>query len=422
MFRQRSAEDQSFRLGLNRISPARSSTIVFAPFTSAQTSPNPLLANFLQGIKVNPYQPNAKGNSFLMTGTTGSAISAGGTGAIYIGAIDGLSTPAGSGSGTWINFSVPFDGAIETSCYGPDILSRGQGPGNIGRVSLVGTWINANKQLLGWTYNGKLSSLSDKSPNKDSRNFKSFQATTADDKPANYTYLHSVDDGYVVGNYTTLGGPIGLGLNSGPGAGSFVYNPKTQTQKNAVYNNKNYNYHSLFGIWHNPSGTYTVAGGGSTQGMANSFDKLVNIHPDLQSSLPKDAAFGRGMFADLDPVTGKVRGERYYNYDNKQGSDTLTHFQGIYYAGNRIYEAPFDAVLSTGQALVGIAYVKRLANGSFSRNALWQVFPEQTTGSLLSNDSVAASGSVGAFNNGTATSFASLSDTQAYLFAAQSLT
>ncbi len=252
--------------------------------------------------------------------------------------------------------------------------------------------------------------------------FQSFQAKTADGKGADYTYLHSVDGGYVVGNYTTFRGPIGVGLNTGPGAGSFVYNPETRSQQNAVYANKRYVYHSLFGIWSNNDGTYTVAGGGSTQGMANSLGRLVQRHADLATGLPEDAAFGRGMFADLDPNTGQVRSERYYNYGNSKNSDTLTHFQGIYYAGEGVYQAPFDAVLNSGETVIGIAYVKRRPDGSFSRDALWQVFPDQPTGLLFSNDSVAASGSLGAFNNGTTTSFAALSDTKPYLAAAQLLT
>jgi hypothetical protein len=139
--------NQHTLIGADALSLHTSATAVFAPFTSAQATPSTLLADFLQGIKVNPYQASRSGNSFFMTGTSGSAITAGGIGAVYVGAIDGLSTAAGSGSGDWINFSVPFNGAIETSCYGSDILSPGSGPGKIGKVELVGTWIDANHKL-----------------------------------------------------------------------------------------------------------------------------------------------------------------------------------------------------------------------------------------------------------------------------------
>ena len=98
-------------------------TKVFTPFTSNYTSSTTTQNLWaLQGIKVNPYQ--RQGN-YIMTGTTGSALSSGGTGAVYLGRINGQSTSSGSGSGQWINFNVPFAGADGTSVYGPDILSRG---------------------------------------------------------------------------------------------------------------------------------------------------------------------------------------------------------------------------------------------------------------------------------------------------------
>ena len=128
------------------------------------------------------------------------------------------------------------------------------------------------------------------------------------------------------------------------------------------------------------------------------------------------------MIADIDPVTGIVTHQQVYNYNNDPGSDTLTHYEGIYYAGNGVYEAPFTAVTSSG-GTVGIAYMKRQDNGTFSRNALWQTFPTSPDGVLASNDSVAGPASVGAFlpGNGSFSTYASLSETQTYLNAAQFL-
>ena len=131
------------------------------------------------------------------------------------------------------------------------------------------------------------------------------------------------------------------------------------------------------------------------------------------------------MIADIDPLTGNVTNEKFYNFQNDPGSDVLTHFQGIYYAGNGVYQAPFDAITSSsGKLNVGIAYIKRQEDGTFSDNALWQTFranPSDPQGFLLSNDSVAGSASVGAFSNDSFTSFASISETRPYLFAAQLL-
>jgi hypothetical protein len=128
------------------------------------------------------------------------------------------------------------------------------------------------------------------------------------------------------------------------------------------------------------------------------------------------------MIADIDPLTGIVKNEKYYNYQNDPSNQIFTHFQGIYYAGNGVYEVPFDALTSSGTLDVGIAYIKRQENGKFSDQALWQTFPAATTaGLLISSNSVAGAGTVGAIVNGSLTTFASISETQSYLSAAQYL-
>ncbi|MEI7665921.1 MAG: hypothetical protein WCI65_07740 [Synechococcaceae cyanobacterium ELA263] len=408
--------------GLNLLSlikkSIKPSTTIYAPFTS-DYSPSASIYE-LQGIKDNPYGCRGFQASYIITGTTNSAFAAGGVGAVYVGAIDGKSTSAGSGSGQWINFNVPFTGATGTSCYGADIISPGKGPGGIGKIDLVGTWTNnSSDSILGFFYEGSLNQLKDASAAPSQ--FKSFQAITSKDTPAKYTYLHSIDGGYAVGNFSTEAGYVGYFLNSGAESGSYVYNPKTNSQINTTYKDQ-YTFHTLFGIWLNKNNTYTVAGGGSTKELLLGFATAsLNLPSPVAQGLPQDAAFGRGMLADIDPLTGIAKNEKYYNYQNDSSDQIFTHFQGIYYAGNGVYEVPFDALTSTGQFNVGIAYVKRQDNGTFSDNALWQTFQAPTTGLLASNDSVAGAGSVGAFFNGSLTTFASISETQAYLFAAQSL-
>jgi len=392
-------------------------TTFYSPFTSSYS---PTTTYTLQGIKVNTYASSEEKANYIITGTTGSPFAAGGIGAVYVGAIDGKSTSAGSGSGQWINFNVPFTGATGTSCYGADILSQGKGPGGIGNVALVGTWTNSVGTILGFSYEGSLNQLNDASaaPSR----FKSFQAVIGKNTPAKYTYLHSIDGGYAVGNFSTEAGYIGLFLNSGPGSGSYIYNPKTNSQTNAVFKDQ-YTYHTLFGIWLNKDNTYTVSGGGTTSDLALGYSQASQKLPSLtQKALPQDAAFGRGMLADIDPLTGIVKNEKYYNYQNDPSNQIFTHFQGIYYAGNGVYEVPFDALTSSGKLDVGIAYIKRQDNGKFSDQALWQTFPAATTaGLLISSNSVAGAGTVGAIANGSLTTFASISETQSYLSAAQYL-
>jgi hypothetical protein len=342
-----------------------------------------------------------------------------------VGAIDSKSTSGGSGSGQWINFNVPFDGYTGTSCYGADILSPGKGPGGIGNVALVGTWTKNNQDgnnvILGFSYEGSLDQLKDASAAPSQ--FKTFQAVTREGDLADYTYLHSIDGGYAVGNFSTQQGYVGYFLNSGADSGSYVYNPRTNCQVNAVYNDQ-YTFHTLFGIWLNKSNTYTVAGGGTTQALLEGYvEASQNLPSPVAQGLPQDAAFGRGMLADMDPITGIVNQAKYYNYLNDTSGEVFTHFQGIYYAGNGVYQVPFDTITSAGKFDIGIAYIKRQDNGLFSDNALWQTFPRTTAGMLTSNDSVAGAASVGALinGNGSLTTFASISETQSYLFAANFL-
>jgi hypothetical protein len=213
---------------------------------------------------------------------------------------------------------------------------------------------------------------------------------------------------------------VGWFLNSGFESGSYVYNPKTNSQTNAVYKD-DYSYHTLFGIWYNNNKTYTVSGGGTNAQLLTEYGSILSGLPNQDLGLPQDAAFGRGMLADIDPVTGIAKNEKYYNYQNNPSDQILTHFQGIYYAGKGVYEVPFDAITSTGEFNIGIAYIKRQDNGKFSDEALWQTFQAPSTGILISNDSVAGSGSVGAIASSSLTTFASISDTDSYLLAAQSL-
>ena len=399
-----------------------SGTTFYSPFTSSFNSATaPTSTYTLQGIKTNPYGSREEKASYIIAGTSGSPFAAGGVGALYVGAIDGQATSGGSGSGQWINFNVPFTGSTGTSCYGADILSPGKGPGGIGNVALVGTWTNNVGNILGFYYEGSLNQLKDAStaPNR----FKSFQAVTGSGAFAKNTYLHSVDGGYAVGNFSTEAGYIGLFLNSGLGSGSYIYNPKTHSQINAVYKDQ-YTYHTLFGIWLNKDKTYTVSGGGTTESLAIGYAAASQKLPGpVQKGLPQDGAFGRGMLADMDPLTGMAKNAKYYNYQNDPSGQVFTHFQGIYYAGNGVYEVPFDALTSAGKFNVGIAYIKRQDNGTFSENALWQTFPRTTAGILTSNDSVAGAASVGALinGNGSLTTFASISETQSYLFAANFL-
>ena len=391
--------------------------IFYQPYISYSASVDSTF-NSLQGIKKNNYHYD----SYLLAGTTGSAISAPGYGALYVGAIDGSSTSDGSGSGTWYNFSVPYSWSPqETSAYGPDILGPGSGPGGIGEVAVAGTWINSSGVLLGWYYSGDISGLDSDTAGMTAMGFQSFQATTKFGSPADYTYLHSADGGYVVGNYTTSGGPIALSINSGLNSGSYIYNPLANLQIDIQYSDSS-QYHSAFGIWANEDNTYTISGGAALD--QNSpfrflydFDSVTDSVKEIAAKLP-DAALGRGMLADVDPITGAASNIQYYNYGNR--SDVLTHFQGIYYMGSGVYQAPFVAIDLNGQAHTGNAYMHRLSDGRFAEEALWQTFEssQQGVGALIST-SVSGNANTGVYS--TLSPFASIGIVDPYFAVARTL-
>lgn len=407
-------------------------TVFYQPFVSTSVEVNSS-TNSLQGVKKNNLAPN----SYLLAGTTGNPIGPPGYGALYIGAIDGASTTSGSGSGTWYNFSVPATWEPkETSVYGPDILTPGQGPDRIGDVALAGTWINSSGALLGWYYSGSLSDLNENTNGATTAGFRSFQATTKANTLANFTYLHSVDGGYVVGNYTTTGGPVALAINSGLNSGSFIYNPTTNSQTDIQYSD-NARFHSTFGIWANENGTYTISGGASSnhnlpvipsthhplkprvisrQKSATAYKPNEAINKIFASS--PDAVLGSGMLADVDPITGVASNIHNYNYKNNP--DILTHFQGIDYLGNGVYQAPFVAVDLSGELHTGNAYMHRLSNGLFAEEAVWETFEtSQDNGGPLISTSVAGNVNTGVYS--TLAPFASFGPTEPYSTAAQDL-
>lgn len=387
----------------------------FQPFVSSAVTVSSKL-NSIQGIKKNTFIPD----TYVLTGTTGNAFASPGYGALYIGIIDGLTSATGSGSGTWYNFSVPAKWKPqETSAYGPEILSSGSGPGGIGDVALAGTWINSSGTVLGWYYKGALSALRDDTDGSVSEGFQSFQARTTSGQLAKTTFLHSVDGGLVVGNYTTTDGPIALYVNSGRKAGSFIYNPSTGAQIDLSYADNARN-HTVYGIWKNENNSYTISGGASHPQLVHRNSNFKRSFSTVAKELP-DAALGRGMVADVDPITGKTSNLHSYTFNNDKSKhfNVETHFEGIFSMGSDVYQMPFVAVERNGTIHAGNAYIHRLADGQFSKNALWQAFEPTSAGRDLISTSVAGDADTGRFSTGAP--FASIGNNQDYFIAAQNL-
>jgi hypothetical protein len=355
--------------------------------------------NGAQGIKVGPYP-----NSYVITGTYGN-ISSSGQGAIYAGAINGSSTSEGSGSGSWVIMNTPSSWTggqnYSTSIYGPGAIVAGNGTAGISSIELAGTYttpVTINNQstyrTLGFTYKGPLTSTTSSS------DFVQFEAKTNSGGTTFDTFLHSWSGNLIAGNYTMQNRLLAITLNTGLDSSAFVYDPITKTQHNLVFNDGSAS-HTAFGIWYNGKSSwnsnndsYTIAGGRSI------------AHPAIRKLGSLGEALGAATIADYDPITGAITNLRDYQYQNNQNA-YITHFEGIYYMGNNIYQMPFSASSSQGSA-IGTAYAKRLSDGSFSRNAYWHTM-SYSSGTLLTNDSCAGLASVGQLDmNNTINPWASM--------------
>jgi hypothetical protein len=363
-------------------SPAR----FYSPF--AYTGPGASTENGVQGIKQAPGR-----NRYVITGTSGN-ISNAGQGSVYVGRIDAASTGDGSGSGSWLLMDVPDSwDAPSSSIYGPGAIEAGKGPGGISSIQLAGTYtqpVSVDGQeayrTLGFIYEGPLTSQPQDS------DFTAFSATRPDGGATVDTFLHSWSGRLVAGNYTLSNSFLAITLNTSIDSSAFVYDTVTGQQYNLTYQDDSAS-HTAFGIWNNGKQswsdnkkTYTIAGGRSV------------IDPAFKKLGSMGEALGAATLVDYDPATGTTFNQRSYQYNNDKENIYLTHFEGIYYAGDGIYQMPFTASSSEGD-FAGTAYVKRLRNGRFSRNALWSTFDAGSEGAIASGDSSAGRGSVGLINS-----------------------
>ena len=355
----------------------------YTPFS--YQGPGSSTENGQQGIKIFPGRPR----EFVLTGTSGN-ISSSGQGTVYVGPFNNRSTSQGSGSGSWTLFNVPSSwNAASSTIYGPGNITLGNGTSGIESIQLAGTYTvpvmvgtTSSYQTIGHTYEGPLTS------NQNDSNYTSFAAKTPTGGEVYDTFLHSYSGGLVAGNYTLSNTILALTLNTSHNSNAFIYNPQTGSQVDITYNTGSLS-NTAFGIWYNgPSrfnnnnDTYTFAGGSSL------------INPAVKVLGKVGQQIGIANVADYDPITGKTFNHQGYQYLNDTRNAYVTHFEGINKIGTDIYQLPFTATSNEG-SFAGNAYIKRQPDGRFSQNAVWQTFNAGSSGTLLSNDSVAGFGSAG---------------------------
>lgn len=317
----------------------------------------------LQGIKGGDTQ-----GTYLITGTSGSL------GVIYNGPIDHAMTTRGSGSGSWTVMNVPDSfNASSTSIYGVDNLGSGN-------VDLVGSYVSATADSdgqfprIGFYYNGPITGTPDP---EDYLSYQGRDPVTG--KLATFTYIHSVSGGLAVGNYDFLG-------DGNPAGNAFIYNPDSSNPQTAVEYGGDGKTYTAYGIWFNGGNSYTIAGGEGLNGSGDGRD---------------GDPLGKGTLIDYDSVTGSFQNFRTYSFtktkdlpEAMQRQAVVTHFEGIWFDGNRTYKLPATIATADGElTAAALATVKRSKDGGFGK-ARWTLF-DIPGAPITTNDSVFGDANVG---------------------------
>jgi hypothetical protein len=307
----------------------------------------------LQGIK----GADTKG-SYYIVGTNWP------DGLVYNGPINEGATTGDSGSWTIMNLPASWNAAV-TSIYGVDNL-RGQD------VQLVGSYNTGNISQNGvqsFFYEGPVTATPD--PNS----FSSFAAVNPKNgATADFTFLHSVSGGLVVGNYDFAG-------DKNPAGNAFLYNPDSGKQTSIVYPKKQRSFtHTAYGIWWNGGYSYTISGGASRD---HSITKGHDGDP-----------LGVGTLIDYNSRSGRFSHYRKFSYPAKKNKKApITHFEGIWSNGTGTYRMPVTTVTSKG-AVGAVATVKRAEDGSFG-TVSWKLLDVTGSDTLTTNNSIFNKASVG---------------------------
>lgn len=311
---------------------------------------DPTVVTYLQGLKGG----DAPG-TFLLVGANNSP---GPTpvGLVYQGPLNAVEKDGVSGSGEWTVVTVPEDfDAAGTSVYGPDNLGAGLG-------NLVGAYTRSlgnqapssdNPAIVGFTYTGALDGST-------ATGWRSVQGTTQLGTKGSYTFVHSVDGGLAVGNTDNadvddLTGYFSLSSTA------FIVELATGRQIPVRFPGERDPLvtHTAYGIWANGSGKYTIAGGSG----------------EVLNEATGRVSAGEAYLIDYDSITGQFSNYTNFSYRNRDRTDLISHFEGIYRTDNGRYRLPATSVdLNTegDLAIASIVTVKRNKKGGFRAKARWQ--------------------------------------------------
>jgi hypothetical protein len=232
-------------------------------------------------------------NSYLICGTSKPTAN-NGQGIVYIGNINGI-----NGASYLLNVPNPRGGFFYTSVYGPNY--------NIytGLYTFVGSYNDVeNSKIKGFIYRGDLSTSSLINPS----NFTYFNNLHFQNN--NITFLHSVNEDYIVGNtYNNNGGIIS-------DFKTFVWNFKFPLSSPVIFSYPNSTFTTSYGIIRNYD-SFTIVGGFSNKSSINFNSNDIKITSSLDS----------GFLVNYDNISNTFNNFTPISY--KPELELITHFEGV---------------------------------------------------------------------------------------------
>ena len=322
---------------------------VISPF---QYNPgdDPSVVTYLQGLK----QGDRPG-TYLLVGANNSP---GPTpqGLVYQGPLDAISRDGVSGSGQWSVVAAPQRfRAAGTSVYGPDNLGDGQADlvGAVTRNLGSDAPTPRNPAVVGFTYSGPVDG-------SDRSGWRRVQGRTQAGTKGTYTFVHSVDGGLAVGNSDNADVDEITDYFSLSSTAFIVDLETGQQTKIRFPDDRNpLVTHTAYGIWSNGGSSYTIAGGTG----------------EVLQPGSDQVELGAGYLIDYDAVTGRFSNYTTFPYRNRERTDLISHFEGIYRTPEGDYRLPATAVAANALgdfSVASVVTVKRNRQGDFRERARWQ--------------------------------------------------
>jgi len=207
------------------------------------------------------------------------------------------------------NYRVKYPGSSTTSIYGPDYIDNGN-------YRLVGSYENKNDTTVyGLFFQGTLLDL------ENSNNYKTINIGLT------FTFVHSTIENILVGNYDqSYLGPIQ----------AFLMIIDTGKIINISYPGARSN--TLYGVWYDGDGNYTLCGGYSYLD--------VNVNQVYVKNIIKP--FGLAFMVNYNIKTNEFKNWTTFNYpylnNGILSNNVLTHFEGISSSEKNKYQLATDTI------------------------------------------------------------------------------